>query len=164
MRLNCWHMNKLFVPRLYRSEVDTARQVFALMQAHPQQGRKGMAWSQLLADIANAKCRDMAVRGYTGHVTPDGVWPNAMARAWGYKLPAWYSQDGNGIESLAWAGSGSVAQVWETWLDSPKHAAHILGLLAFFANQTNVGAAHYHDETSAMKHYWAILSVPPEDE
>lgn len=89
-----------------QGEPDKARQVYERMKAHEQQGRKGMAWNQLLANVASAKCMDMATRGYTGHVNPDGMGPNKMVRAWGYGLPSWYSQadDANNIESLAHGG------------------------------------------------------------
>ena len=144
-------------------EKDKARAIFARMQTHPEQGRKGMVWDDQLATIAQGKCKTMAHEGWVGHTDPQGHGPNWLVRACGYVLPDGYDKeaDANNIESLGYGGTGTVIQMWDTFMRSSAHRTHILGLLAYFAQQTHVGIGYCGLESSEQKHYWCVLSVPP---
>lgn len=146
-------------------EKGKALAVYYLMQTHVQQGRKELVWDEKLAVIAQNKNMRQAHEGWAGHVSPQGYGMNWMARMAGYRLPDWYgTEDGaNNIESLGRGGNGTVEQMWPTWLNSPGHAAHVLGLHPFFQEQTHVGVGYYHLEDSISKYYWCVLTAPPEE-
>jgi uncharacterized protein YkwD len=156
---------RTLLPRIFgngpapQAEPDQARQLFKLMAAHPQQGRKGITWDARLSALAAEKCATMAAEGWTGHVSPSGIGANWIVRQAGYALPDYYQQgkDGNNIESLAYGGNGTAEQTWEYLLKSPLHRQHVLGTHEFFATQTVVGVGYA--EGGAYNHYWAVWSV-----
>lgn len=127
---------------------------------------KARAIFDRLAYAAQDKCETQAHEGWTGHTDPSGAGPNKMVRAWGYHLPAWYSQedDANNIESLLHNGNGSVEGAWNSWMDSEGHRVHLLGLDPFYAAQVNVGIGYYYLATSPKRHYWCVLTCPREGE
>lgn len=146
---------------------DKARAVFEKMMAHPEQRRKVLLWDELLAHVAMERCESQAHRGYTGHVDPDGYGPNWWVRAWGYRLPDNYGKGDadNWVESLLHGGQGNVESVWATWMGSPGHRDHILGIGEYsgiYSAQVCVGIAHYFLDSSEYNHYFAIISAPPE--
>lgn len=143
---------------------DKGRAVFEAMRTHPRQERKRMVWDDTLARVAAEKVRRQAHEGWAWHVDPQGYGPNYYVRKAGYRLPDYYSKadDANNIESIAHWGDGTVPNVWAAWMASAGHKQHVLGLLSFYAAQTHVGCAYYYLATSDKKHYWAIISCPPE--
>lgn len=137
-------------------------QIFLMMRLHPEQQRQNMQLDTLLTEVANAKCKDMAMQGYEGHVDPDGHGANYLARQMGYILPEWYSWDldANNIESLGWGGDGHPAGIWQAWHDSTLgHRSHILGLNDFYKHQTRVGIGYFHAPDSRWTHYWALMTA-----
>jgi uncharacterized protein YkwD len=143
--------------------IDKARAIFELMRNHREQGRnkRDMVWQRNLVGCAQNKCERQAIGGWDGHIDPQGYGMNWQVTKWGLKLPGGYSRadDANNIESLAHYGDGSVEGVWEGWMASPGHRAHILGENSFYASQIYVGVGYYYLESSEKKHYWCVLSI-----
>lgn len=166
---------KLYIPAIYGgiqppppagqgwelNEQESA--IVSLMRLHPLQMRATIIVHPLLAEIARLKAKDMAQRNYRDHVSPDGVGPNLMVRRAGYSLPDNYNKadDGNNIESLAWAGDGNPHDNWEGWLNSPPHRQHVLALHSTFEPQVCVGVGFWYEEATLYDYYWCLISCPP---
>jgi hypothetical protein len=146
---------------LSEEEVELAQMV----ESQPEQQRDNPVCNTLLSQVARARARDMALRGYFSHTTPDGDGPNLIAREAGYPLPDWYGddQDSNNIESIG-GGYQSASQAWQGWLKSPSHRTHVLGTQTFYADQDAYGIGHYFDPDSPFGHYWVFLSAPVAEE
>lgn len=131
------------------------------LERHPEQGREVLVCDSRLQAFASARARDMAERGYFGHVTPDRKGPNALLRKSGYEIPKYYV-DGiaNSIESIL-GGVGDPAKAWRLLLESSVHRKHLLGLDEMYAAQTHYGIAHHYRPDSAYAHYWVIVIVKP---
>lgn len=127
------------------------------------QGRPSLTLDPILAGVARARATDMARRDYFGHVNPDGVAANYLVRHAGYQLPAWWDADpkANYIESIA-AGYATPQTTWTGWMNSPDHRTHILGLNSFYASETSYGIGYYYDANSTYKHYWVVITAPPQ--
>jgi uncharacterized protein YkwD len=132
-----------------------------LMLSDPNQQRQNPVCDPILAQVARARARDMALRGYFGHTDPDGNGPNIHARNAGYPLPDWYgtAQDSNNIESIG-GGYPGASDLWQGWLNSEAHRIHVLGTEAFYGEQRAYGIGYYYNEDSQLKHYWVFLSAP----
>ena len=126
------------------------------------QQRPSMQLDPILARIARERAADLAARNYFAHVNPDGVGPNALVREAGYVLPAWWGTvvADNYIESIA-AGRNTAAATWTDWMNSPSHRTHILATDAFYQNQTSYGVGYAYSANSTYRHYWVILTAPP---
>ncbi len=126
------------------------------------QMRPSMQLDPILARLARERAQDLAARNYFAHVNPDGFGPNALVRDAGYVLPAWWgtAATDNYIESIA-AGRNTAAAAWTDWMNSPSHRTHILGTDVFYQNQTSYGVGYAYSASSTYRHYWAILTAPP---
>jgi hypothetical protein len=135
-----------------------------LMVNDPGQQRNDPFCDPILAEVARARARDMATRGYFSHTNPDGIGPNLLVREAGYALPDWYGDDqgSNNIESIG-GGYDSAAANWQAWLNSPSHRTHVLGTQGFYADQRAYGVGYYFNPNSQYKHYWVVLSAPLEE-
>jgi uncharacterized protein YkwD len=135
-----------------------------LMINDPGQQRKSPVCDATLAQVARARARDMALRGYFSHTNPDGDGPNLLVREAGYPLPDWYSseQDANSIESIG-GGYPTAAGAWQGWLKSPSHHAHVLGTEDFYAEQNAYGVGFYANPDSPYGYYWVFISAPAAD-
>lgn len=124
--------------------------------------RSRMHADPILTAVARARAEDMAARRYMAHVNPDGIGPNALVRAAGYPLPAFWGtgRSGNFVESIG-AGYATAEQAWEGWMRSPAHRTHLLASSSFYRDQTNFGVASYSDPSSPFRHYWVIITAPP---
>ena len=133
-----------------------------LLTTAAAQQRASMTCDSTLTQVARARARDMAERGYFGHVNPDGIGPNFLVIQAGYPLPESYNlaRSGNNIESIA-AGFGTAESVWEGWMGSSKHKTHLMGEHAFFQQQHDYGIGYYHDANSDYRHYWVVLTARP---
>jgi len=122
-----------------------------------------LIWDARLSKVARARAQDMAKRGYFSHVDPDGRGPNWHVTQAGYRLPIkWTAFDkANQIESIL-GGYASAEAAFKYWLDSPKHATHLLARSAFYQEQTRYGIGYANVPNSEFKHYWVFLSAPPE--
>ncbi|HET9657854.1 MAG TPA: CAP domain-containing protein [Kineosporiaceae bacterium] len=76
-----------------------------------------LRWDDTLARAANVHARDLVVRNYFEHVSPDGRSPLDRARALGF--------EGGVGENLA-VGYASAPDVVTGWMESPGHRANIL--------------------------------------
>lgn len=148
-------MHTTYLPIVAHDRKPTkARQLFDLICGHPAQCRPVIQWSDLLAQVATAHCRDMAKRGFFAHANLDGVNANQRLRNAGYPLPDLYSEDGNNVESLA-AGDPTVGGTLRAWLNSPGHRPHVFGEAQFFAAQTQCAVGYA--EGGYYKRYWCAL-------
>jgi hypothetical protein len=135
--------------------------VARLMLADGGQQRENPVCNSILAQVARARARDMALRDYFSHTNPDGDGPNLLVREAGYPLPDWYAdeQAANNIESIG-GGYADPNAVWQGWLGSSGHRPHILGTDSFYADQEAYGIGYYFSGNSKYKHYWVFLSAP----
>lgn len=146
-----------------------ARDLLSAIQGHPEQRRQAFTLHTTLTRVAQARADDLAARDYFSHVDPDGYGPNWHVRRAGYPLPWWYGIDEDGIVSIAanqvesiHGGGVDVAEVMDGWLNSPSHKRQVLGLLDFYADQTDVGAGHTGVEGTTYLHYWVFISAMAE--
>jgi hypothetical protein len=132
-----------------------------VMYTHSEQQRAEMNCHPILAQAAQEKAQDMAVRDYFGHQTPDGIGPNRWVIEAGFVLPDYYGEenDANSIESIG-AGTGDVDEVWSLWMAFETHRTHLLGLDPFFAAQIAYGIGYVHVPDSLYGHYWVVLTAP----
>ena len=139
------------------------RKMAALTRGHSQQKRSSLVWDSRLSKVARARAQDMAKRGYFSHVDPDGRGPNWHVTQSGYRLPIkWTAFDkANQIESIL-AGYATAEGAFKYWLESPKHATHLLARSPFYQEQTRYGIGYAHVPNSQLTHYWVFLSAPPE--
>jgi uncharacterized protein YkwD/uncharacterized membrane protein required for colicin V production len=80
-------------------------------------GLKPLVMDERLRDVARRHCRDMLVRGYFGHVTPEGVEPFVRIEKGGIDYDA-------AGENLALAPTVEIAHTG--LMESPGHRANIL--------------------------------------
>lgn len=139
--------------------------IATMMLTHPDQQRDKSACDPILAQVARAHARDMALRDYFSHVNPDGIGPNLLVRQAGYPLPNWYGNDqgSNNIESIS-GGQNSAEEAWQAWLNSSSHRIHILGSEDFYAQQDAYGVGYYFNADSTYGHYWVFISSPLAEE
>lgn len=83
------------------------------------QGLATLKVNPLLTEVAEAKARDMATKGYFAHTSPEGLSPWHWFQEKGYA----FSYAG---ENLAIDFSES-ADVQRAWMNSPTHRANIVG-------------------------------------
>lgn len=95
-----------------------------------------------LQNAAGTHARDMAVRNYFSHWTPEG-WDAAL-RIYGWGYPR-----GAGVAENIAAGQTDAWAVVRAWLASPGHRANLLNG-AF----RSLGAGHYYRPGSSYAHYW----------
>jgi uncharacterized protein YkwD len=133
-----------------------------LNDAGQKRNRGAMQADPTLTAVARNKARDMAVRGYFDHITPNGTGPNYNVRAAGYPLPLWWgnSRTDNNVESLS-AGYQSASSAWNALMASPGHRSHLLAADSFYKDQTSYGIGYYYDQNSPYWHYFVIITAPP---
>ena len=151
--------------RRWADSLSTAREteMAALLTARDHgQRRPNLTWNPILARVARERARDMAVRGYFAHVTPEGIGPNTLVERAGYHLPAAYDHrpSGNNIESAA-EGYASAAAAWRHWMGSVHHRTHLLGLNPEFLKQSEFGVGYVLRPGSKFGSYWVILIAQP---
>jgi uncharacterized protein YkwD len=156
----------LSLPPVTAQECAPSAETAAIAQAmreHPRQQRRALTCHSTLVAVAQAKAEDFARRRYFAHTAPDGIGPNHLLRAAGFRLPDFYPADpaANNVESIA-AGAASASAAWTNWMSSPGHTTHLLALESFYAEQTLYGVGHAHDPQSPYKHYWVVITAPPD--
>ena len=113
-----------------------------------RQGLSPLRYEGSLAAAAANYARLMADNGWFGHDGPDGSTPQSRIAAAGY------SGRFKG-EALA-GGQGSAAQVVNTWLNSPPHAAILLDPSA-----GEIGVGYAYNRADAYGHYWVVDTGTP---
>lgn len=133
-----------------------------LIAQHSGQQRAEMVYDPALHLVARAKALDLAERAYFAHVDPDGYGPNKAVALAGYGLPLWWgnANEANYIESLG-AGYASATAVFDGWMSSPGHRAHVLGENSFYAGQTRYGVGYANVAGSPYRRYYVFISAPP---
>jgi uncharacterized protein YkwD len=136
----------------------------SMAKVDPNQERPKMNCHPILSQVAHARAKDMAQKGYFSHITPDGYGPNFLVAQAGYDLPEWWpdSLSENYIESIA-GGYPTAQAAWDAWLHSASHRTHVLGENDFWAEQTNYGMGYVYIEGSPYGHYWVFITAPPEE-
>lgn len=87
------------------------------------------------------------------HIGRNGTHPNERARAEGYKLPSYYSNDANNIESVL-RGSTDPTKAVQQLLKSPPHYDHLTGQ-GWYKDHIVYGVGN--DGTD-----WVVLIAPQE--
>lgn len=103
-------------------------------------------YGDIVAEGAFNHAQDMALRNYFGHYTPEG-W-GVGTRLYGLGLGHEYYV----MENIA-AGMDDPHEVFDVWMASPPHKAHILS-----PGIKTAGIAHYYRESSMHRHYWVLIS------
>jgi uncharacterized protein YkwD len=122
-----------------------------------------LAWSNELAQASEKKALDMASRDYFDHVDPDGYGMNYWIVKAGYQLPdEWVKKKSyNNFESLQAGLSSGIEAIKNLILDEgtnpPGHRNHLLGILPFWSNCTDVGIGMARDPDSEYEYYTCVL-------
>ena len=100
--------------------------------------RPPVAVNPELTASAAFKADEIAQNEYFSHQSSvTGMWPNALARATGFPLPAEFPDDSNNIESLH-SGSPVPYAVLGSFAGSPSHRHHVFGQ-GWFGTHLEVG-------------------------
>ncbi len=128
--------------------------------------RPALKWNATLAKVAQAKAEDMVARNYFGHVDPDGNGMNIKIAEAGYSLnPKWYSDPATNYFESLYAGGVTGEQGIERLIrdighDPPGHRNHLLGIVDFWANCTDVGIGYAKGNAeNKFKAYMSVLVV-----
>jgi len=144
-----------------------------LVQNHADQGRASMTHNEVLQFVARRKAEDMAARGYFEHVDPDGFAANFIAFQAGYHLPYSTAPNVNSIESIGVrhqnniSASAAAPIVFDAWMESPLHKAHLLAQNAVYVAQTYFAVGYAYAATGPFdfsSHYFVFVSAPPDEE
>ena len=132
------------------------------LRAQSGQQHPTLKLNSILVEQARRKAKDMAERVYFDHVDPDGFGPDYWVLKAGYQLPDYYGTDpkANYIESIG-AGYADAASVWNAWMLSQGHRAHLLGENQFYRNQIEFGIGYYYKANGSYSHYWVVLIAEP---
>lgn len=117
-----------------------AAQLAFLFLTDPGQKRVNPHCDNRLVRAAQFRADDMVSSHYFSHLSPSGHSPHFYVTMFGCRLPDYYLEEGNYIESLA-MNQASAADVWRDWLASPGHRRHVLGEVGTFVEQTSYGFA-----------------------
>ena len=128
---------------------------YRLLVADQRQQRGSLERCADLEAAALWKAQDIAEHGYWSHRDSEGVWPNRRARLGGCRLPSYYADDANYIESLV-AGSSNANVMFAALASSPSHRTHLLGLNDFYKRQDKMGVAMASNPDSLYGCYWVI--------
>ncbi|MGJ8695516.1 MAG: CAP domain-containing protein [Verrucomicrobiaceae bacterium] len=141
------------------------RALIGLIRAHPKQKRAELIYDVRLAAAARDKAQDMAVQGYFAHEDLDGTGPNFRVLATGYRLPTVFRafKKSNQIESIV-AGNGGAVETMKQLMKSGAHKSHVLATGPFYRDQVYYGTGYFHYPNSKYRHYWVVLTAPPEIE
>ncbi len=112
-----------------------------------------LAINHNLAAAAGFRSNEMARLNYFGHQSPEtGKWPNRVARDFGYKLPTFWPDASNNIESIH-RGNPTILGVLQSFVNSEVHRTHLMGQ-GWFATHEEIGVgAHLGDRI------WTILTA-----
>lgn len=110
-----------------------------------------------LMQAAQLKANSMAEFDYFSHTSPTGLTPNEVVRSTGYRLPSFYAEKGNQVESL-YIGHDEPEEAVKGWLESPSHHDHIAGRTDFYRGHSAIGVG-----TAVAKdgrQLWVFMSAP----
>lgn len=132
-----------------------------------------LIWNNKLANAAQKKAEDMAIRNYFDHFTPEALSPCQLAEREGYVFPEdWPDTDKfNYIESISGGSSKSgkdhiINLIYDNGLphleDGTNHRSHLLGMKDFWAEHTEIGIGFAYNEISDYKGYLVVFTGVPE--
>ena len=136
-----------------RCSVDTAEALARINAARAAGQRCGwrkmppvppLRWNQALQDAAFAHSRDMALRNYFGHRSPEGR--TVVERVRLVKYPSSFVG-----ENLA-GGDRNVAGAVQGWIESPDHCANLMN-----ASYSEVAVACVGHPRSEWGTYWTMV-------
>lgn len=120
------------------------------------QARQPLAINANLQRAAQFHSVEMAEHNYFAHQSAvTGRWPNANARAHGYALPSWWTDDNNFIESIA-AGNATARASLRQLMMSPPHRDHLLGISNFNSQNADGGIGYAFDGSALYRNYWTV--------
>ena len=122
-------------------------------QEHPV---GGLRCNPALTRAAENRAKSLADGNYFAHCDLEGKCANRYAREAGCRLPDYYSENGNNIESLV-AGPADWSIAYFFLSNSPAHGDHLFGRLPFFREQLDYGIASIHQPGSLYGHYYVYL-------
>lgn len=128
---------------------------YSLLATDGRQQRPRMRCNAALVKAAQARADGLVRSDLVSHCDVAGNCANRYARVAGCRLPAYYSENGNNIESLA-GGSGLAEVVFIALARSPSHAAHLFGQNDFFRAQVDVGIAV---ATGGKYGWWWVVMI-----
>jgi Ca2+-binding RTX toxin-like protein len=112
--------------------------------------RPPLALNEQLVESATFKANELSANAYFAHRSAvTGLWPNQLARAFGFPLPEVFVDTTNNIESLH-AGSPIPRDVLGSWAASPSHLRHVFGQ-GWFDTHREVGVGR-----SDTGNYWVV--------
>lgn len=112
---------------LNRSRWDPASAPGVPVDAVPM-ARPPLAWNASLAEAASFHAGEMVEHGYVGHQSAvTGIWPNELARSYGFALADAFPDESNGIESIH-VGSYTAAAAVASLTTSSGHRYHLYGV------------------------------------
>lgn len=120
--------------------------------------RQPLAFNPQLQASSQFHSEEMARHNYFAHQSAvTGQWPNANARAHGYKLPSWWDSDNNYIESIAAGTFTNTPQAaLKQLIQSPPHRDHLLGISEFNAANSEGGIGTATNANSRYTNYWTV--------
>jgi putative cell wall-binding protein len=118
-----------------------------------QLARPPQAINAQLSASSMFKANELSDFEYWAHQSGvTGMWPNELAREFGFPLPSWWMNDANYIESLH-VGSSDPIRVVASFARSPGHRAHVFGEGGWSDwNEIGIGRSTNGD-------YWSIHSA-----
>ena len=116
--------------------------VSAMNQARRDNGVRELRADDRLLNSSGTHARDMAMRNYFSHDTPEGWGVGLRIHGWGYPHLAGVVENIAGGQRDAW-------EVVRAWLASPGHRANLLN-----PRYNAVGAGHYYQPGSSYVQYW----------
>lgn len=156
---DCKLMDTTYMPFVKKDEdkpVDPRETFLRIFIVAGWQKREEIVVHPFLMHAAQYRANEMAQKGYFGHTSPSGITPNEVVRNIGYKLPDWYKQKGNNIESL-YIGHNEPEEAINGWFSSPTHHDHLVGEGFYNAqNAVGIGSARAQDG----RQIWVFISAP----
>ena len=107
-----------------------------------------LALNDKLNSVAAAHSKDMANQQFFSHANIKGERIGKRARKFGYA----YTVVGENIA----AGQGSVAEVMDTWLNSPSHCGNIMT-----AEFVHMGISCQYNAKTEYQYYWTLTLGSP---
>jgi uncharacterized protein YkwD len=139
-----------FVYELNRIRWDPALAGLDATEARPT---PPLAVSLALGSAAGSRSDEMAEYDYFSHQSLiTGLWPNEVARRFGYTLPPFWPDDANNIESIHF-GQPTVSGVLQSFMNSTGHQRHLTGQ-GWYASHREIGVG-----ANLGDRIWAVMTA-----
>ena len=139
-----------------------ARALAGMIIADAGQQRDVLRCNALLAEIAEAKAREMAELGQVAHLGRSAA--NARLARAGYPLADIYPRLlENNVEAIA-GGIAEAGAVWSAFKASGAHRSHLLAEHEFYRLQDEIGVGYFRDPASPHVDYWVVYIAHRSDD